>query len=46
MIPHRSYPFRFRGDLFRECEVFNPNLDYEWGSPPGGTTPSTTSTRP
>ena len=34
MISHRSYPFRFRGDLFRECEVFNPNLDYEWDAPP------------
>lgn len=34
MIPHDRYPFQFRGDLFRECEVFNPNLDDPWREPP------------
>lgn len=34
MIPHDFYPFRFSGDVLRDCEIFDPNLEFEWDNPP------------
>jgi len=34
MIPHGAFPFSFEGNLYRECEVFNTNLDDGLDAPP------------
>ena len=34
MIPHSTYPIGSTGDVFRNCEVFNPNLEFVLVRPP------------
>lgn len=34
IIPHDTYGFEFSGRVLRDCEVFDPNLNFRWENPP------------